>query len=237
MKEKEREKSAKEELWKEEKRRRESADKAWDVSNSISQEEILKDDQKGQNVNSNVSLSKLEETILKVQQQMSEGSDHVNYEIKMKEQERKSQKKEQNVDKDTENSLKLVTHHEKIHINPSTSKSPSPKKIKIRVEMEKSHKKPEKIDKKVAANTVVSLMVPYFKKGQIASREVFKSCAKEFTSLMLDHKITNNPHDETIPLSRYTKYVDKFFSKSGNILTEGELKHKLAKFKASLEKH
>ena len=89
LKEKEREKSAKEELWKEEKRRRESADKAWDVSNSISQEEILKDDQKGQNVNSNVSLSKLEETILKVQQQMSEGSDHVNYEIKMKEQERK----------------------------------------------------------------------------------------------------------------------------------------------------
>ena len=36
---------------------------------------------------------------------MSEGSDHVNYEIKMKEQERKSQKKEQNVDKDTENTM------------------------------------------------------------------------------------------------------------------------------------
>ena len=174
---------------------------------------------------------------MKVQQQMSEGSDHVNYEIKMKEQERKSQKKEQNVDKDSENSHKSVTHHDKIHMNPSTSKSPSPKKIKIRVEMEKSHKKPEKIDKKVAANTIVSLMVPYFKKGQIASREVFKSCAKEFTSLMLDFRNTNNPHDETIPLTRYTKYVDKFFSKSGNILTEGEIKHKIAKFKASLEKH
>ena len=69
LKEKEREKSAKEELWKEEKRRRESADKAWDVSNDISRGELSKDDKKCQNANSDVSLSKLEETILKVQQQ------------------------------------------------------------------------------------------------------------------------------------------------------------------------
>ena len=238
MKEKELEKSAKEESWKKEKQRRESEDKAWDVSKMSSQGENQKTDiKKEKENNSNVSLSKLEETILKVQQQMSEGSDHVNFEMKMKEQERKHHKKEQKISKEVDNVHKSVIQPENVPDNSSSSKSPSPKKIKIRVEMEKSQTKSEKIDKKLAANTVVSLMVPYFKKGQIASREVFKICAKEFTTLMLDFKMTNDPNDKTVPLSRYAKYVDKFFSKSGNIVSEGEIKHKIGQFRSSLEKH
>ena len=236
MKEKELEKSVKEDQWKKEKLRRETEDRMWDVSSgSLSQGEKSKHDGKKVTENdSKVSLSKLEETILKVQQQMAEGTDHVNFELKMKEQD-KHKEEEHKVQKTSEHIRKTPTHHEKGQINPNNSKSHSPKKIKIRVEMEKRHTTPEKIDKKVAANTVVSLMVPYFKKGRIASRDVFKCCAKEFTTLMLDFKLTNDPTEKKIPLSRYTKYVDNFFVKSGNISSEGELKTKLAEFKKSLE--
>ena len=44
-----------------------------------------------------------------------------------------------------------------------------------------------------------------------------------------------DPTEKKIPLTRYTKYVDNFFVKSGNISSEGELKTKLAEFKKSLE--
>ena len=214
--------------------RRESADKAWEVSTSSTQERKsnpIVDNET--NSESKVSLSKLEETILKVQQQMAEGADHVSFEMKMKDRESK-QGQDPKIP-ESKHTNKSPSNQEKRPVLPPTSKSPSPKKIKIRVEMEKPHCKSEKIDKKVAANTVVSLMVPYFKKGKIASREAFKCCAKEFTTLMLDFKM--NESHETIPLSRYTKYVDKFFAKSGNILSEGEIKHKIAQFKTVLDKY
>ena len=90
LKEKELEKSVKEDQWKKEKLRRETEDRMWDVSSgSLSQGEKSKHDGKKVLENdSKVSLSKLEETILKVQQQMAEGTDHVNFELKMKEQDK-----------------------------------------------------------------------------------------------------------------------------------------------------
>merc|ERR1712150_273538 len=65
-------------------------DRMWDVSSgSLPQGEKSKHDGKKVSENdSKVSLSKLEETILKVQQQMAEGTDHVNFELKMKEQDK-----------------------------------------------------------------------------------------------------------------------------------------------------
>ena len=102
--------------------------------------------------------------------------------------------------------------------------------------MEKPLTSPEKIDKKLAANTVVTLMVPFFKKGKIASREVFKCCAREFTTLMLDSQSTSDPKDGPIPLSRYSKYVADFFSMSRSILTEDEIKLKIGQFKTTLDR-
>ena len=52
---------------------------------------------------------------------------------------------------------------------------------------------------------------------------------------MLDYKLTNDPTVRKIPLSRYTKYVDNFFAKAGNINSEEEMKIKLEEFKASME--
>ena len=78
-------------------------------------------------------------------------------------------------------------------------------------------------------------MVPFFKEGKIASREVFKCCAKEFTTLMLDSQWTRDPKDGPIPLTRYSKNITEFFATSGNILTEEDVKSKIEQFKVILK--
>ena len=131
LEEKELEKSAKEELWKQERMRRESEDKAWEVGTSSTQErksQPIVDNEK--NSESKVSLSKLEETILKVQQQMAEGTDHVNFEMKMKDQESK-QGQDPKIP-ESKRTNKSPSYQEKRPVLQPTSKSPSPKKIKIR---------------------------------------------------------------------------------------------------------
>ena len=205
----------------------------------------------------NVSVSKLEETIFKIQQQMAEGNDHIRYEIKVKEEQDKKEKEyECKRQKEREN-LRInksppSKHHHKSHdyhrshgskdsANTDTTvplaKHSSPKKIKVRVEVESPKKEsPEKTDKKVAANTIVKLLVPFFKKGQIASREVFKCCAREFTTLMLESQWTEDIKDGPIPIDSYSKYVTDFFTTSGIILTEENAKSKIGQFKAIVNK-
>ena len=228
------EKLKKENLWENEKKRREEADKAWNhESISTRAETSTKYVQKDHLENeSNISISKLEQTILKVQQQMAEGTDHVNFEMNIREKKVNEHARQRET-----GHLQNISAPEKDNerANSKANKAHSPKKIKVRVEREKPLTSPEKIDKKLAANTVVTLMVPFFKKGKIASREIFKCCAREFTTLMLDSQLTSNPKDGPIPLSRYSNYVADFFTMSESILTEEEIKLKIGQFRSTLD--
>jgi hypothetical protein len=237
LKNQELEKSKKEDLWTQEQKRRDAVDKAWDLESiSPRAEKAIQYAEKDQlEKESNVNISTLEQTILKVQQQMAEGTDHVNFEMNMKEKEKKVHEHARQKEMDNLQNISASVKN-KQHSNSRPSKAHSPLKIKVRVEMEKPLKSPEKIDKKLAANTIVSLMVPFFKKGKIASREVFKCCAREFTTLMLDSQSTRDPKDGPIPLSRYSKYVADFFTMSSSILTEDEIKLKIGQFKTTLDR-
>ena len=85
------------------------------------------------------------------------------------------------------------------------------------------------LDKKAkvaAADTIVKLMVPFFKSGKIGNKQVFKFTAKEFTHALLE---CNRTH-----LTSYPKYVDKFFAKSGVLNTEDEAKNKINSFRRAL---
>ena len=112
-------------------------------------------------------------------------------------------------------------------------------KIKIRVQVEKNDKKPhrsetndKKPDKSEAkksksetADALVKLLVPYFKKGQIASKEVFKTTARELTHSLLKRSKQLSKED-------YAKFVDKFFDTCGGILlNEQDAKNKIDKYK------
>ena len=240
LKDKEEEKTLKEELWKQEKIRRNSNDKPWNVDaissgGDNSKKEVGKDHKEKE---SEVCISKLEETILKVQQQMAEGSDHVNFEMKMKEEDKDNRKFEHKHIKENEH-LQKSSHSVRVKEQTlsKSKKTPSPKKIKVRVEMDKNKSAHEKVDKKIAANTIVSIMVPFFKQGKITARDVFKCCAKEFTTLMLDSQWTNDPKDGPIPLSCYSKYVIDFFASCGTISSEDGVKSCIRKFKDSLDKN
>ena len=111
-------------------------------------------------------------------------------------------------------------------------KSPS-KKIKVRVEIskssktpEKSSKTPEKNDKKKVkvetADALVKLLVPFFKKGQISSKEVFKVTARELTHhLMKSH----------VKKEQFDGILQKFFDQNGTLLSEQDAKDKIAAFR------
>jgi hypothetical protein len=259
LKDREKKERLKENLWNQEKDRRSLEDKKWEANQVAVHDDVLNSGQKETEMRSdtNVSVSKLEETIFKIQQQMAEGNDHIRYEIKIKEeQDKKEKESECKRQKEMEN-LRITKstsskHYQKNHDyykshrskdsanNDKTvplAKHSSPKKIKVRVEVESPKKEsPEKIDKKVAANTIVKLLVPFFKKGQIASREVFKCCAREFTTILLESQWTEDIKKGPIPIDSYSKYVGDFFTKSGIILTEENAKLKIGQFKATVNK-
>ena len=101
-------------------------------------------------------------------------------------------------------------------------------KIKIRVEREKDSKKSRKPEvkksKSETADALVKLLVPYFKKGLIASKEVFKITARELTHCLLNKS-------EQVTKRDYVKFVDKFFDTCGGILlTEQDAKSKISKY-------
>lgn len=289
-------------------------------------------------------VSKLEETIKNLQQQMAEGNDHIAYEMKMRKKEEVENLKKKN-DDDENSSLSKVAFKAfkpprkvsptkkpntstkvfdmfdkkaKKHDNspkkkhsPHKLKSPekhkkhspekSNNKIKVRVEVQKSSNKkspstkekthhkiiassssPEKskslfsqknstttptkktipppvITKSVddvishknltpptkkstssfsssdtkkqeakkikteTADVLVKLLVPYFKKGLIASKDVFKFVAREFTHQLLKSKKTKN----------IAFYVDQFFNTCGILTDEADAKEKLTAFSQS----
>ena len=281
-------------------------------------------------------VSKLEETIKNLQQQMAEGNDHIAYEMKMRKKEEVENLKKKN-DDDENSSLSKVAfkafkpprkvsptkvfdmfdkkakkhdNSPKKKYSPHKLKSPekhkhspekSNNKIKVRVEVQKSTNKkspstkekthhkiiassssPEKskslfsqknstttptkktipppvITKSVddvishknltpptkkstssfsssdtkkqeakkikteTADVLVKLLVPYFKKGLIASKDVFKFVAREFTHQLLKSKKTKN----------IAFYVDQFFNTCGILTDEADAKEKLTAFSQS----
>lgn len=186
--------------------------------------------------------SQLEDTITKLQRQMAEDNDAMEYEMKLKRKQALN-----------ESATKTTPEPPKDIVKPvKTKPKESPKKIKVRVETtrskrpSKSHishldrapKKPKlserdssqqsKIEKRLkikTADSVVKLLVPYFKQGKIASKEVFKYFAREFTHVILE--VTKEPSSEIL-----SKYVHKFFKSNRDaiIITESEAKMKITKF-------
>ena len=119
---------------------------------------------------------------------------------------------------------------------PEKSGTPERKekhKIKVRVEMdrktvkvdqsEKIKSKEAKKSKSETADILVKLLVPYFKKGKIGSKDVFKITARELT-----HNILKK--STQICKSDYSNFVDKFFASSGVLLSEDDVKKEIANF-------
>merc|ERR1712083_509347 len=91
-------------------------------------------------------------------------------------------------------------------------------------EDKKVSKSEAKKSKSETADALVKLLVPYFKKGLIASKEVFKITARELT-----HSLLKRP--KQLSKEEYVKFVDKFFNTCGILLTEQDAKNKIDKYK------
>jgi hypothetical protein len=64
--------------------------------------------------------------------------------------------------------------------------------------------------------------VPFFKSGKIASKEVFKASAREFTHALIENGQT--------PMKDYPKIVENFFSKSGILFSEADATEKIKNY-------
>merc|ERR1712029_445419 len=261
-----------------EKERQAEADRPWDVSGVPDLDQVLYRQSTAASEDPaegplppphDDKLSKLEQEILKVQQQMAEGEDHINFEMKANAEKDETaaepvpvpvpvpEPRTKRVETKTEKSpsRKKESRSSKNSVSGSGSKDKtSPTKIglseykqsnrvKVRVELDSSSSSSSKkeevdvsskspgagLDKKAkvaAADTIVKLMVPFFKSGKIGNKQVFKFTAKEFTHALLE---CNKTH-----LTSYPKYVDKFFAKSGVLNTEDEAKNKINSFRRAL---
>lgn len=72
----------------------------------------------------------------------------------------------------------------------------------------------------------MKLFVPYFTKGKIASKEVFKASAREFT-----HALLESP--KSPPASEYPRIVEAFFEESGLLISQADAEQKISNFKRS----
>lgn len=251
-------------------------------------------------------LAKLEERIKLVQQQMAEGNDHISYELKLREKQKRDAKKaEESPSKKVSSPRKhspQKQHHSPRKSKPDlggfsastmkafkpprkvspkkseepelvvvpemkvpnvfdtmaqattwgpsddgtdpkkrrkSKKSPQKNKIRVRVEIDnglnvdKKNKptKEPKVDKKAKTETadmLVKLLVPYFKTGQIASKEVFKLTARELT-----HNLLQMSH---ITKADYSTFVARFFECNGILLSDEDAKKKIAIYSKNVSK-
>ena len=176
---------------------------------------------------------------------MAEASDQISYEIKIREEEarnrieqKKSEKKSADVPRVKSPSKKRPRSAEKVKVRVvglKRSKHPpdsdklhrAPKKAKLEFESKKQKSSPDKKVKMETADAIVKVLVPFFKKGLIASKEVFKFVAREITHVVLNRKDFIQSSDF------FSKYVSTFFKSSGIILSEAEAKSKILKFDGS----
>ena len=102
-------------------------------------------------------------------------------------------------------------------------KTPEKTKIKVRVELQKTPEKPNKNTKVETADTLVKLLVPFFKSGQIASKQVFKVTARELTHFLLKNS--------QLKKEDFSSVLKNFFDQNGTLLSEQDAKDKIAAFR------
>ena len=102
-------------------------------------------------------------------------------------------------------------------------KTPEKTKIKVRVELQKTPEKPNKNTKVETADALVKLLVPFFKSGQIASKQVFKVTARELTHFLLKNS--------QLKKEDFSSVLKNFFDQNGTLLSEQDAKDKIAAFK------
>jgi len=175
--------------------------------------------------------TRLMESILKVQQQMAEGEDCLRYEMRLKRQ-REEKRQEEEEEEKTGQQVKRAKKAEKEKVKKSRSyhhhghrgrPTDAPKKVKV--SSSSKQRSPDKAAKLKTADGVVKALAPYFKKGMIASKEVFKLVARELT-----HVILRRPPSTAADPSAF---VAAFFSKSGIVLSEADAKTKIGSFEKS----
>ena len=111
---------------------------------------------------------------------------------------------------------------------PEKKSSPNKTKIKVRVEMqkmspEKSADPKAKKAKVETADALVKLLVPFFKSGQIASKQVFKVTARELTHFLLKNS--------QLKKEDFSHVLQNFFDQNGTLLSEQDAKDKIAAFR------
>ncbi len=128
--------------------------------------------------------------------------------------------------------VEVIGRSKRPHGSKDLAKAPK-KKAATHSERHRHHhekaKDQQQLDKKAKmeiADHVVKVLVPHFKDGMIASKEVFKSVARELTHVLLQRK-------DSLQKGFYSKYVSVFFKSSGIILNEEDAKKKIADFEAS----
>jgi hypothetical protein len=193
-------------------------------------------------------VSQIQSKIMALQQKMAEGDDHMKYEIKMRKEEERKRKKEKQVKEEKEKEEREKEKREKkksLRRPPSSSsltESPRKKKIKVRVEQvdqdrgkRKSNGKsitPPKKDKgggkTATADMVIKILVPYFKQGRIASKEVFKFLAREMTHVLLEKRSAADS-------SYVSRSITTFFKNNSSIVySTDEAKERVELFQATL---
>ena len=107
----------------------------------------------------------------------------------------------------------------------------APKKSRRKPEEKRGSKRrekpssPEKKVKMKTADQVVKALVPHFKAGMIASKEVFKFVARELTHVLLQ--------EGEMPRRDLDSYVNQLFTATGIILTEEDARRKIAQFESA----
>lgn len=133
---------------------------------------------------------------------------------------------------------------------PPASHHSKAKKIKVKVELERERTKrphgskdigkapkkqrpeknnsPDKKTKMKTADLAVKVLVPHFKNGLIASKEVFKFVAREMT-----HVILKRDSNRAQSAEFHKRFFAAFFKSSGIIFSEEDAKKKITEFESS----
>ena len=161
--------------------------------------------------------ARLEERIKKAQQRIGEANDQMDYLLKSDESNAKHPKK-----------VKVRV------VESGRSKHPPNGQVEVKapLKQKKPHhhhhyhrrKSPDKKEKLAMADNVIKILVPHFKKGRIASKEVFKFTAREITHVLMKR-------NEKVDLS---KYIEGFLKVSGIVLSEDDAKRKIALYERKL---
>ena len=83
-------------------------------------------------------------------------------------------------------------------------------------------------DKKSTADAVIKVLVPHFKSGKVASKQVFKFMAREMTHVFVERGIKADG-------KFFGKYMESFFCSNAIVYSEDDARSKIRGFEASPE--